>query len=209
VAKTEGQSNPLALAVLVLLCERPMHPYEIAATLRMRHAEGSIKMRYGSLYTVIEGLERDSLVAVKEIVRDGRRPERTVYQITTAGQERTRAWLRDLIEMPVKEYPKFEAALSLLPAVPPAEAVVLLQARSRRLGAKAEEIRVSIEVVTRMVEPLFLVEGEYRLALVEAERQFIDNLLRRIAEDRTFTRAWESCHPDPGRVPDQAGEGPG
>ncbi len=96
MARTEGQSNPLALAVLVLLCERPMHPYEIAATLRMRHAEGSIKMRYGSLYTVIEGLERDSLVAVKEIVRDGRRPERTVYQITTAGQERMRAWLREL-----------------------------------------------------------------------------------------------------------------
>jgi DNA-binding PadR family transcriptional regulator len=208
VAKTEGQSNPLALAVLVLLCERPMHPYEIAATLRMRHAEGSIKMRYGSLYTVIEGLERDSLVAVKEIVRDGRRPERTVYQITTAGQERMRAWLRDLIEMPVKEYPKFEAALSLLPAVPPAEAVVLLQARSRRLGAKAEEIRVSIEVVTRMVEPLFLVEREYRLTLVEAERQFIDNLLRRIAEDKTFTRAWASFHPDPGRTADQAGEAP-
>ena len=132
--RTNGPSNPLALAVLVLLCERPMHPYEIAATLRMRHAEGSIKIRYGSLYTVIEGLQRECLVAVKEIVRDGRRPERTIYEITSAGQERMRTWLRDLIEIPVKEYPKFEAALSLLPAVPPAEAVALLEARSRRLA---------------------------------------------------------------------------
>ena len=132
--RTNGPSNPLALAVLVLLCERPMHPYEIAATLRMRHAEGSIKIRYGSLYSVIEGLQRECLVAVKEVVRDGRRPERTIYEITTAGQERMRTWLRDLIEIPVKEYPKFEAALSLLPAVPPAEAVALLEARSRRLA---------------------------------------------------------------------------
>ena len=27
-------SNPLALAVLGLLCERPMHPYEMSTTLR-------------------------------------------------------------------------------------------------------------------------------------------------------------------------------
>ena len=47
-------SNPLALAVLALLFERPMHPYEMAATLKHRHKHESIKLRYGSLYTVIE-----------------------------------------------------------------------------------------------------------------------------------------------------------
>ena len=33
------------------LFERPMHPYEMAATLKQRHKEESIKLRYGSLYT--------------------------------------------------------------------------------------------------------------------------------------------------------------
>ena len=47
-------ANPLALAVLALLFERPMHPYEMAATLKQRHKEDSIKLRYGSLYTVID-----------------------------------------------------------------------------------------------------------------------------------------------------------
>ena len=42
-------SNPLALAVLALLFERPMHPYEMAATLKQRHKGESIKIRYGSL----------------------------------------------------------------------------------------------------------------------------------------------------------------
>ena len=31
-----SRSNPLALAVLVCLYERPMHPYEVAQTLRLR-----------------------------------------------------------------------------------------------------------------------------------------------------------------------------
>ncbi len=74
MARKEGSSNPLALAVLVLLGERAMHPYEIAATLKMRYTHGSIKIRYGSLYTVIESLERDGLVVVKEIVREGAGP---------------------------------------------------------------------------------------------------------------------------------------
>ena len=63
-----------------------------------------------------------------------------------------------------------------------------------------------IEVVTKTVEPLFLVENEYRLTLVEAERQFIDDLLRRIAEDQTYTRAWKSFHPEPCRTPRRQGK---
>ena len=46
-------SNPLALAVLGCLSERPMHPYEISTTLRTRGKEQSIKLNYGSLYSVV------------------------------------------------------------------------------------------------------------------------------------------------------------
>jgi DNA-binding PadR family transcriptional regulator len=201
-------SNPLALAVLVLLFERPMHPYEMAATLRLRNKGGSIKIRYGSLYSVIEALEREALINVKETVREGRRPERTIYEITPQGLERMRSWLHELLGTPIKEYPRFEAALSLLPAVAPAEAVALLEGRSRTLGAMAEELRASIEVVAKIVEPFFLVENEYRLAIIEAEQQFVDGLLRRIADDQVYTRTWKLIHsptnspspPGPGRA---------
>jgi DNA-binding PadR family transcriptional regulator len=195
--RTRDQSNPLALAVLVLLFERPMHPYEIAATLRMRNKQGSIKINYGSLYTVIESLQRDRLIAVKETVREGRRPERTIYQITPAGLERMRCWLREMLETPVKEYPRFEAALALLPAIPPDEAVTLLEARIGRLEEICEELRATIEAVSKVVEPLFLVELEYRLTLVESEQQFIHDLLRRVAENQDYTRAWKALHIKP------------
>src|ERR1700683_2242161 len=78
-------ANPLALAVLVLLYERPMHPYEMAATLRERRKEDSIKLRYGSLYTVIELLVKAAFICAKRTSREGNRPERTVYEITAAG----------------------------------------------------------------------------------------------------------------------------
>jgi DNA-binding PadR family transcriptional regulator len=194
MSRRKGPSNPLALAVLVLLFERPMHPYEMAATLKIRNRGGSIKLRYGSLYTVTEALEREGLIAMKETVRDGRRPERTIYEITPSGRDRMQAWLRELLGTPVKEYPQFEAALSLMPALAPEDAVVLLEGRSRRLAATAEEIRAGIDVVAKVVAPIFLVENEYRLALVEAERDFIDGLVRRIGEDQEYTEAWRSLH---------------
>ena len=177
MGKSKPSSNPLALAVLVLLFERPMHPYEIAATLRIRNKSGSIKLRYGSLYTVIDGLQEEGLIEVKETVREGRRPERTIYALTSSGLNRMREWMRELLGTPVKEYPQFEAALSLLPAVPPEEAVALLEARVGRLSVMCEELRAAIEVAVKHVEALFLVENEYRLALLEAERHFIEGLI--------------------------------
>ncbi len=194
MAKGKQSSNPLALAVLALLFERPMHPYEIAATLRVRNKGSSIKLRYGSLYTVIEALQEEKLIEVKETVREGRRPERTIYALTPEGLRRMQEWMRSLLGTPVKEYPQFEAALSLLPAVPPDEAVSLLEARVVRLGEMSEELRAAIDEALRHVEALFLVENEYRLNLLEAERQFIEGLIQRIKDDANYVRTWKAFH---------------
>src|SRR5215831_7664198 len=106
-------SNPLALAVLACLHERPMHPYEMAATMRERGKEHSIKLNYGSLYTVVDNLTKHGLIEAIEARREGRCPERTVYQLADAGRAELDDWMSELLALPVKEYPQFEAALSL------------------------------------------------------------------------------------------------
>ena len=72
----------------------------------------------------------------RETGRDGRRPERTVYEITLAGRDELRAWMADLIAEPTKEYPQFEAALCLLPVLPPDEALALLLRQQERSDDK-------------------------------------------------------------------------
>src|SRR3712207_2304964 len=93
-------SNPLALAVLACLSERPMHPYEISTTLRTRGKESSIKLNYGSLYSVVEALQKHGLITVQATTREGRRPERTVYALTPAGQDEFEDWLAELLSTP-------------------------------------------------------------------------------------------------------------
>jgi DNA-binding PadR family transcriptional regulator len=200
MAKLAHPSNPLALAVLALLFERPMHPYEMASTLKQRHKGESIKLRYGSLYTVIELLLGRRFIAARETSREGRRPERTVYELTSLGYDELRAWMHDLLRDPVNEYPQFQAGLSLLPVLPPEEAVNLLRDRALRLSSEAVRIEAHLaelaqqelpvapeelppQLAGQKFPPLFVVETEYKLALLQAELAFVNELVRRITKE--------------------------
>lgn len=190
-------SNPLALAVLALLFERPMHPYEMGVVLRQRHKGDSIKLRYGSLYTVIDLLLRRGFIAARETERDGKRPERTVYEITAAGRDELQAWMTDLIAEPAKEYLQFEAALCLLPVLPPDQALALLRRRLARLHAKVGEIE-ALHGAPQLANlpPLFLIESEYRLALLKAEQHFVAGVVKRIESGWGPLELWRGIHED-------------
>ena len=191
-------SNPLALAVLVLLFEKSMHPYEMAATLKQRGKEQSIKLRYGSLYTVIGQLEREGFIEAAGTERDGGRPERTTYRLTDAGEVEMNSWLRSLVAEPVKEYPQFEAALSLLPALPPKEVQLLLAERLGRLEEQERRMQAEIKGAAAINLPaLFLIESEYALALVRAERVYVKGLIRGIETgELDGVEQWRRWHMD-------------
>ncbi|HTY72224.1 MAG TPA: PadR family transcriptional regulator [Actinomycetes bacterium] len=176
-------ANPLALAVLACLSERPMHPYEISSTLRSRGKELSVKLNYGSLYSVVEALERHGLIRAKETVRQGRRPERTVYEITEAGATECEDWLAELLSTPVREYTSLEAGLSFMPLLGPDEVARLLAGRADRLRMELRALDASAAVAGDMQLPeVFLVEGSYRRALLVAELDFVVDLAHRISE---------------------------
>jgi DNA-binding PadR family transcriptional regulator len=177
MATGRATSNPLALAVLACLHERPMHPYEMASTMRERGKEHSIKLNYGSLYTVVDNLAKHGLIEAMEARREGRRPERTVYQLTGTGRVKLDAWMSELLSTPVKEYPQFEAALSLLPVLHPDTVLDLLRLRARAVERQIAEERVMLEAAKRAGLPrLLLIESEYSLAMRDAELAWVRDL---------------------------------
>src|SRR2546430_7123706 len=118
-------SNLLALSLLNLLVERPMYPYEMTTTLRQRGKDEAIKINWGSLYTVVQNLEKYGFIEVDSTEREGRQPERTTYRITEAGQAELRDWMRDLLSVPGEEASGFAAALSEAGGMHPDEIVEL------------------------------------------------------------------------------------
>lgn len=168
---TFKRTNPLALAVLALLSERPMHPYEMAQTMRERHQEEVIKLNYGSLYTVVEQLHRHELIAASATRKEGNRPERTVYAITGAGVAELHDWLRELIAIPAKEYPRFVAGISMVGLLPPQDALALVEQREAVIEEQTGSLQRLIERLQAMGLPqLAWIELDYRLAMLRAER---------------------------------------
>ncbi len=179
-------NNPLALAVLSCLSERPMHPYEISTTLRSRGKEDSIKLNYGSLYSVVEALHKHGLVRARETTREGRRPERTVYEITDAGTAEFEDWLSELLSTPVREFTSLEAGLSLMPGLPPDDVVLLLGKRAERLRVELRTLdSAHAEAAEMQLPELFLVESHYRQAMLRAELAFVTELREGIKDDAT------------------------
>jgi DNA-binding PadR family transcriptional regulator len=198
MASERRVSNPLALAVMALLYERPMHPYEMVSVMRERGKHESVRLKYSSLYSVVEALEREGLILPLETVREGRRPERTVYGLTEAGRVEFLSWLRELLREPVKEYTQFAAGLTFLPALPPEEAAVLLEERVRLLEEEVQEMRSLLDTVMEQGLPrLFLIESEHELILREAELRWVRELVREISDGTLGGMAqWEGFHAD-------------
>jgi DNA-binding PadR family transcriptional regulator len=188
-------SNLLALSLLNLLIERPMYPYEMATTLRQRGKDDAIKINWGSLYTVVQNLEKYGFIEAVDVVREGRQPERTTYQITDAGREELKDWLRELIGEPEREYTRFEAALGECAVLPPNELAGLLQRRLDTLEATIVQHGADLEALVTQVPRLFLIESEYHLALRRAEAEWVRNLLKEFT-DGSFPgiREWQHYH---------------
>ncbi|MER5912964.1 PadR family transcriptional regulator [Streptomyces sp. NPDC001982] len=194
-------SNPLALAVMVTLWQKPMHPYEIAQTLRRQGKDTSTKINYGSLYTVVQSLEKHGFVEVTDVERQGNRPERTVYGLTEAGREEMTEWLSDIVAVPVKEYPIFESALSLMGALHPDEVVRLLEERLGALEVQAASGRGALEKLYETLPRLFLVETEYQLHMVEAQVEWVRGFLQELRKGALpELAAWRNFH-ETGELP--------
>jgi DNA-binding PadR family transcriptional regulator len=177
-SKRELPRTPLALAVMNLLVEHPMHPYEMKSKMKERGHDQVIRLKGGSIYDTVERLESGGFIQAQETSREGRRPERTVYAITETGREEIMAWLRELLAQPVNDYPQFAAALAFFAALDQDEVVRLLKVRIALLEGQAAGEEKQLKNFMELGLPrLFLVEGEYALAMKRAEVDWVRKLI--------------------------------
>jgi DNA-binding PadR family transcriptional regulator len=186
----------MALALMALLMPGdPMHPYQMANVLRRTGKDHDMKIKWGSLYTVVQNLEKNGFIEATTSHREGRRPERTLYALTDAGREELRDWLRELVATPEPEFPHFKAALSVLSVLTPDEAIELLGHRHRALNEQIAVAQADLDRELQQVPRLFLVEAEYDLAMRRAEAEWVAQLLKELTEGTLYGVAeWRAYH---------------
>jgi DNA-binding PadR family transcriptional regulator len=176
------------VAVLALLREAPMHPYQMQSLLHQRHKDEILALKRGSLYHAIRRLTRAELIEAGDTTREGRRPERTTYRITSAGRRELTSVLRKLVAVPRRESSEFMAAMSFLVHLTPAEAIPRLEERCQYLAREVEQVKTGLEAAAPVVLRIHLVESEYLLAMLEAELKWVRALLDEV---RAGELAWD------------------
>ncbi|WP_067455656.1 PadR family transcriptional regulator [Actinomadura macra] len=169
--------TPLALAVLRMLCDGPMHPYEMQQRIRDHAYDIAVKITHGSLYHSVERLAAAGLIEPLETSREGRRPERTVYAVTSAGRDAAHDRLAELLAKPVEEFPLLGAGLAFLNLLPEAEVARQLRTRAIFLEAQLAGNRTAHESLRKQgVERYKLIDHEWTLARARAELDFVRSL---------------------------------
>lgn len=166
-----------------------MHAYRMHELIKLRGKGSVVNVgQRNSVYQTIERLLRTGMIHVLETSRQEGRPERVVYAITEPGRETLRAWVAGMLAEPVNEFPEFPAALATIAALSQDEAKQQLE---RRIVALEQELVALVtaagEALALGVPRLFLIEDEYKRAVMTAEIAWIRSL---IGDFESATIAW-------------------
>jgi DNA-binding PadR family transcriptional regulator len=83
-------------AVLAMLAKEPSHGYQLRARLQQALGPAGDAMNAGQIYVTLTRLEKAGLVTCERQAGLPDRPDRKIYALTAAGQQRVSTWIADV-----------------------------------------------------------------------------------------------------------------
>jgi DNA-binding PadR family transcriptional regulator len=176
--ESKFRASPLALAVLSLLEVGPLHPYGIQRLIKQWGKDKVVNVgNRANLYKTIKRLHEAGLIAVLQTERDQQYPERTVYELTEDGRNRSREWLVEMLSTPRNEFPEFPAALSFAMVLGPEETIAALERRAELLAEDVATHQRDLETHSGSLPRVALLDDEYQVAVASAELTWIRGVI--------------------------------
>ncbi len=189
--KKPVRRSAIALAILTMLYEEPMHPYRMQQLIKERGKDEVINVtQRASLYQTINRLEREELIKAQSVSRDQNRPERTVYELTDQGRQTMVDWMREILSTPSPEFPEFPAALSVLAVLTVKDARQQLERRLEALEAELKRLE-GILAQTSFLPRIFLLEMELLRANCATELKWVRSVVLDLRSGKlTWNEKW-------------------
>jgi DNA-binding PadR family transcriptional regulator len=118
--------------VLAMLAKEPSHGYQLRARLQQALGPAGDAMNAGQIYVTLARLEKAGLVTCEQAPGLPDRPDRKVYGLTAAGQQRVVGWLAD-VSWPASGLAEFHLKLVAAAAARLADPVGIVDAQRREL----------------------------------------------------------------------------
>ena len=118
--------------VLAMLAKEPSHGYELRARLRQALGPLGDAMNAGQIYVTLSRLEKAGLATSERAEGLADRPERKVYGLSAAGQQRVAEWLAE-VSWPKPDLAEFHLKLVTAAAAGLADPIGIVDAQRREL----------------------------------------------------------------------------
>ncbi len=119
-------------AVLAMLAKEPSHGYQLRARLRQALGPLGEAMNDGQVYVTLARLEKAGLVTAEPTAGRPERPDRKMYELTAAGQQRVAEWLAE-VSWPKPDLAEFHLKLVAAAAAGLADPLAIVDTQRREL----------------------------------------------------------------------------
>jgi len=169
------------LVILGLLLDRPLYGYEIKQIIE-EHMSDWTSIAFGSIYFALDKLAAEKFVEKVEVEQQGKRPSRSVYEITAAGRTEFLRLLRESWQQVERQYFSVDVCLFFIDKLPPNEVAAYLRGRQAGLQATLEHLRHHREEQLALPEvpPIASAIFDHTFVHTQAELEWVTNLLAKM-----------------------------
>jgi DNA-binding PadR family transcriptional regulator len=144
--------------VLAMLAKEPSHGYQLRARLQRALGPAGDAMNAGQIYVTLSRLEKAGLVSCELAAGLPDRPDRKVYALTAAGQQRVSAWIAD-VSWPGLGLAEFHLKLIAAAAAGLADPLALIDAQRRELLRRLRDAQRAAMAEQDRSDAALLLEG--------------------------------------------------
>jgi DNA-binding PadR family transcriptional regulator len=144
--------------VLALLAKEPSHGYQLRSWLQQALGPAGDAMNAGQIYVTLSRLEKAGLVSCEQAAGLPDRPDRKVYALTAAGQQRVAAWIAD-VSWPGPGLAEFHLKLIAAEAARLADPVDIINAQRGELLRQLREAQRAAMAEPHRSAAALLLEG--------------------------------------------------
>jgi len=164
--------------VLAMLAKEPSHGYQLRTRLQQALGPAGDAMNAGQIYVTLSRLEKAGLVTCEQAAGLPDRPDRKVYELTAAGQQRVIDWIAD-VTWPGPGLADFHLKLIAAAGARLADPLAIIDAQRRELLRRLRDVQRAAMAEPDRSDAALLLEGI--AARLQADLRWLD------ACDRNWT----------------------